>query len=176
MDLEKYIRKIPHFPKKGILYYDITGVLAQPEAFSWAIQEMLRLYEGEEFSAVAGIESRGFIFASIFAQQRGIPLILIRKAGKLPGVTLKKAYQLEYGKAEIEVHLADVPRSGKVLLVDDLIATGGTLRAAYELLTEAGAEVEHAFGMIGLPFLGFAESLPQVKLKTLVDYHSEEVD
>ena len=173
MNLDSYIRKVPNFPRQGILYYDITGVLTKPEAFDWVVEQMLKLYQNIELDAVAGIESRGFIFATAFALRRRIPQILVRKAGKLPGVTLKKSYQLEYGKAEVEVHLADVSAGDRILLVDDLIATGGTLQAAYELLNEAGASVKHAFGMIGLPFLNFAQRVPNLQLQTLIDYHSE---
>ncbi|WGK68314.1 adenine phosphoribosyltransferase [Candidatus Haliotispira prima] len=175
MNLDNYIRKFPNFPKQGVLYYDITNVLTKPDVFRQVVDRMLELYKDIEFDAVAGIESRGFIFATAFALRREIPQILVRKAGKLPGVTLKKAYQLEYGKAEVEVHLADVTKGARILLVDDLIATGGTMKAAYELLNEAGASVRHAFGMIGLPFLNFAEAVPDLQLQTLINYHSETI-
>ncbi|MEM9424312.1 MAG: adenine phosphoribosyltransferase, partial [Spirochaetota bacterium] len=147
MDLDQYIRKVPNFPKQGILYYDITSVLNRAEVFGWVVDQMAECYQNIEFDAIAGIESRGFIFATAFALRRKLPLILVRKAGKLPGVTLKKSFQLEYGRAEVEVHLADVRPGSRILLMDDLIATGGTLKATYELLIEAGAIVEHAFGM-----------------------------
>ncbi len=175
MNLDDHIRKIPDFPHKGILYYDITSVLTRPKVFGWVVGQMLEHYRNIEFDAVAGIESRGFIFATAFALRRQLPQILVRKAGKLPGVTLKKSYQLEYGKAEVEVHLADVQKGARILLVDDLIATGGSLKAASELLVEAEASVEHAFGMIGLSFLNFTRALPDLQLTTLVDYHSESV-
>lgn len=170
MNLDSYIRKIPDFPKTGILYYDITGILTAPEAFSFCIETMLKFYEDQPFAAVAAIESRGFLLAPIFAQRYKIPLILIRKAGKLPGETLKKSYELEYGTAELELHPHDVPRGGQILLLDDLIATGGTLRAAAALLRDAGAEVRHIFGLIGLRGLGFAEKLPSIEVKTLINY------
>ncbi len=175
MNLDAHIRKVANFPKQGILYYDITSVLGKPEVFRWVVDQMLKRYRDVEFDAVAGIESRGFIFATAFALERQLPQILVRKAGKLPGVTLKKVYQLEYGKAEVEVHLADVTQGARILLVDDLIATGNTLKAACEILNEAGASVRHAFGMIGLPFLKFAETVPDLQLQTLIDYHSAEV-
>ncbi len=173
MNLDEHIRKVPDFPKKGILYYDITSVLTKPEILNWVIKQMSKLYKDIQFDAVAAIESRGFIFAAAFALQEKLPIILIRKAGKLPGSTLKKAYDLEYGSAEIEIHVEDVKQGADILLVDDLIATGGTLKAAYELLNEAGASVLHAFGMIGLPFLNFSQAVPGLQLKTLIDYNSE---
>ncbi len=172
-NLDDSIRKIPDFPHKGILYFDITSILTNPEAFSWCIDQMCEYYRDKEIHAVAAIESRGFIFSAPFAKAMGIPLILVRKAGKLPGVTLKKAYQLEYGKAEVEIHQTDVPQGKNVLLVDDLLATGGTMSASVELLTMGGANVNHIFGVIGLPFLGYAEKLPGMDIKTLVEYNSE---
>ncbi len=173
MDLDKVIRKVPDFPAKGILFYDITSVIGNPGAFSYCIDKMVELYSNKKIDAVAGVESRGFIFAAPFAERMGIPLILIRKAGKLPGTTLKAAYSLEYGKAEIEVHQADVPQGGNVLLIDDLLATGGTLEAAARILRDGGARVENIFGVIGLPFLGFKEKLEGIDVTTLIDYDSE---
>jgi adenine phosphoribosyltransferase len=173
MDLDKVIRKVPDFPAKGILFYDITSVIGNPEAFSYCINRMVELYGDKKIDAVAGVESRGFIFAAPFAEKMGIPLILIRKAGKLPGTTLKAAYSLEYGKAEIEVHQADVPQGGNVLLIDDLLATGGTLEASARILRDGGARVEHIFGVIGLPFLGFKKKLDTIEVTTLIDYDSE---
>ncbi|MBN2627155.1 MAG: adenine phosphoribosyltransferase [Spirochaetales bacterium] len=173
MDLDKVIRKVPDFPAKGILFYDITSVIGDPKAFSYCIDKMVELYGSKKIDAVAGVESRGFIFAAPFAEKMGIPLILVRKAGKLPGTTLKAAYNLEYGKAEVEVHVSDVPKGGNVLLIDDLLATGGTLEASTRLLTEGGARVENIFGVIGLPFLGYKEKLKGIDVTTLINYDSE---
>jgi adenine phosphoribosyltransferase len=106
------------------MFYDITGLLASPQAFSYVIDRMVELYRDKNIEAVAGAEARGFLFASPFAYKMGIPLIPIRKAGKLPGVTLKASYTLEYGKGEIEVHQDDIPDGKNVLVVDDLLATG----------------------------------------------------
>jgi adenine phosphoribosyltransferase len=119
------------------------------------------------------VEARGFVFAAPFAREMKLPLVLIRKKGKLPGKTLTKRYDLEYGSAELELHLSDVQKGGNVLLADDLIATGGTLQAARELLVEAGATVREVFGVIGLPFLGFQHCLPSVRVTTLINYDSE---
>ena len=171
--LDDYIRKVPDFPKKGILFYDITAVLARPEAFQYCIECMVDIYEGKKIEAVAAIEARGFLFASPFAIRMGIPLIPIRKKGKLPGITLSKKFDLEYAQAEIEVHKEDVPPGKRILLVDDLIATGGTLNAARALLEAGGAEVPEIFGVVGLPFLNYQKVLDPTPVTILIDYHGE---
>jgi len=173
LNLDDYIRKVPDFPKKGILFYDITSILASPEAFLYCIDRMVEIYKDKKIDAIAAIEARGFLFAAPFAIRLGIPLIPIRKKGKLPGVTLSKKYDLEYAQAEIEVHSSDVPKGKRVLLTDDLIATGGTLNAARSLLVEGGAEVPEIFGVLGLPFLNFKKILDPTPVTTLIDYQSE---
>ena len=172
-NLDKYIRKVPDFPKKGILFYDITSILASPEAFGYCIESMVDLYSGKAIDAVAAIEARGFVFAAPFAARMGIPLLLIRKKGKLPGITLSKKYDLEYAQAEIEIHREDVPAGKRVLLLDDLIATGGTLNASRELLRAGGAEVPEIFGVVGLPFLNYEKVLAPTPITTLIQYHGE---
>ncbi|MBO5606657.1 MAG: adenine phosphoribosyltransferase [Treponema sp.] len=171
--LDKVIGKVPDFPKSGVLFYDITGVLRHPEAFKYSIDRMVEIYADQKIDAVAGIESRGFIFAAPFAERLGIPLILIRKKGKLPGKTYNCRYDLEYGSAEIEVHCADIQKGQKILLVDDLIATGGTLAAAKNLVEQGGAFVSDVFGVIGLPFLGYEKALDPLKVTTLIQYSTE---
>jgi adenine phosphoribosyltransferase len=173
LNLDDYIRKIPDFPKEGVLFYDITGILAAPEAFRYCIDTMMELYRDKEIDAVAAIEARGFLFAAPFAVRMGIPLILIRKKGKLPGKTWSKKFQLEYAEAEIEIQPHDVPPGKRVLLTDDLIATGGSLRAARELLTEAGAVIPEIFGVVGLPFLHYEANLKDILVHTLIEYHGE---
>ena len=172
-NLDKYIRKIPDFPKKGILFYDITSILASPEAFKYCIDSMVALYKDRRIDAVAAIEARGFLFAGPFAERMKIPLIPIRKKGKLPGITLSKKYFLEYAQAEIEVHQADVPAGKQVLVMDDLIATGGTLNAARELLTAGGAFIPEFFGIVGLPFLNYNAILVPTPVTTLIQYQGE---
>ncbi|MDR1374271.1 MAG: adenine phosphoribosyltransferase [Treponema sp.] len=173
LNLDDYIRKIPDFPKKGILFYDITGILVTPKAFRYCIDSMLEIYRDKQIDAVAAIEARGFLFAAPFAERAQVPMVLIRKKGKLPGKTLVKQYQLEYAAAEIELHPHDVPQGKRVLLMDDLIATGGTLNAARELITAAGAEVPEIFGVVGLPFLHYEAALGTIPIRTLIEYHSE---
>jgi adenine phosphoribosyltransferase len=173
VNLDDFIRKVPDFPKKGILFYDITGILAAPRAFDYCIDTLCAQYKDEKLDAVAAIESRGFIFAAPFALRRGIPLILIRKKGKLPGKTKARSYQLEYGTAEIEIQDVDVTAGQRVLLLDDLVATGGTLKAAKELLEECGAVVPAIFGVIGLPFLHYDELVSGTPITTLINYDAE---
>jgi adenine phosphoribosyltransferase len=173
LNLDDYIRKVPDFPKKGILFYDITSILAQPVAFRYCIDCMVDVYKDKQIDAVAAIEARGFLFAAPYADRAGVPLIPIRKKGKLPGITLSKKYDLEYAQAEIEIHRQDVPVGKRVLLMDDLIATGGTLNAARELLRAGGAEVPEIFGVLGLPFLNFEKVLSPTPVHTLIQYNSE---
>jgi adenine phosphoribosyltransferase len=171
--LDKAIRRIPDFPKPGILFYDITGILVNPEAFSLCIQKIVDIYKDAQIDAVAGIESRGFIFAAPFAQQMGIPLVLIRKKGKLPGETYSCKYSLEYGTAEVEAHKADIKKGQRILVIDDLIATGGTLKAAKNIIEQGGAEVAEFFGIVGLPFLNYTKALEPAVIRTLITYNNE---
>jgi adenine phosphoribosyltransferase len=172
-NLDDHIRKVPDFPKKGILFYDITSILANPGAFQYCVNSMVSLYKDKSIDAVAAIEARGFLFAAPFAVIMKIPLIPIRKKGKLPGITLSKKYILEYAQAEIEVHQADIPVGKRVLIMDDLIATGGTLNAARAMLEAGGAQVPEIFGIVGLPFLGYEEILAPTLVTTLIQYHGE---
>jgi adenine phosphoribosyltransferase len=172
-NLDDYIRKVPNFPKPGVLYYDITSILISPKAFSYCIDAMMDIYQDRHLEAVAAIESRGFLFAAPFALRMGLPLLPIRKKGKLPGKTINKAYSLEYGTAEIEVHVDDVPKGKNFLVMDDLIATGGTIEAAASLITDAGGKVTDVFGVIGLPFLHYDLAVKDIPTHTLINYESE---
>ncbi|ERJ92555.1 adenine phosphoribosyltransferase [Treponema lecithinolyticum] len=171
--LDRSLRRIPDFPKPGILFYDITGVLVNPEAFRFCIDAMVDIYRDMKIDAVAGVESRGFIFAAPFADRMGIPLVLVRKKGKLPGDTWSCSYQLEYGKAEVEIHKSDIAAGQRLLVIDDLIATGGTLKAVKTILEGAGASVAEFFGVVGLPFLNHKQVLAPTPVRTLIDFHSE---
>ncbi|GHV83654.1 adenine phosphoribosyltransferase [Spirochaetia bacterium] len=173
LNLDDFVRKVKDYPKKGILFYDITSVLTKPNAFNYCIDRMLEIYKDKNIEAVAAIEARGFLFAAPFASRMNIPLILVRKKGKLPGKTLSASYKLEYGIAEVELHADDVPQGKRILLTDDLIATGGTLNAARELLIQAGGVVPEIFGVIGLPFLKYADVLGVTPVTTLVEYGTE---
>jgi adenine phosphoribosyltransferase len=174
--IENAIRKVPGFPKPGVLFYDITGILVDPRAFSYCIDKMEELYSGVELDAVAAIESRGFLFAAPFALRKGLPLILLRKKGKLPGETYRISFTLEYGEDVLEVHRSDVRPGQKILLIDDLIATGGTLAAAAQLLALGGGRVSGIFGVVGLPFLHFDRALSGYSVRTLIQYSAECVE
>ncbi len=172
-DLDGAIRKIPNFPKEGILFYDITSILTNPEAFKYCIDWMVDQYRDSGIDAIACIEARGFLFAAPVAEKLGLPIILVRKKGKLPGKTLEKTFSLEYGIDTIQVHEEDVKKGTNFLVVDDLIATGGTVRAAVDLITEAGAKVHEVFCIIGLPFLPYKQLLKGYTVRTLIDFESE---
>jgi adenine phosphoribosyltransferase len=171
--LDRAIRRVSNFPKPGVLFYDITGILITPDVFAYCVKEMTALCKNKKIDAVAGIEARGFVFAAPIAEKLGIPLILVRKKGKLPGKTFSCKYALEYGMAEVEVHAADVKAGQRVMLIDDLIATGGTLKASRAVLEEAGASVEGFMGVVGLPFLEYDKALAPTSVTTLITYDSE---
>ncbi len=174
-NLDSAIRKIPDFPKKGILFYDITSILMNPEAFRYCIDTVCSRAETKDLSAVAAVEARGFIFGAPIAEKLGLPLVLVRKKGKLPGQTAEKEFALEYGTDIIQVQRDDIKKGGRVLLIDDLVATGGTLKAAAELITECGGSVSEIFCIIGLPFLNDFVPLKDYNLKTLINYTHEKV-
>ncbi|MEE1166711.1 MAG: adenine phosphoribosyltransferase [Treponema sp.] len=169
-DLDAAIRKVPDFPKPGILFYDITSIFTNTQAFKFCIDKMVEIYKDKKIDAVAAVESRGFLFAAPFAQRLGIPMILIRKKGKLPGSTYSCKYSLEYGTAEIEAHKDDIQSGKNYLIVDDLIATGGTLAAAKNVLEQGGANVSDFFGVIGLPELNYKTVLDGATITTLINY------
>ena len=172
-DLDQAIRKIPDFPKPGVLFYDITSILTNPEAFSFCLDKIAAVIELDRVDGIAAIESRGFLFAAPLAHRYGLPLILIRKKGKLPGDTYSVPFTLEYGQDEIEVHKADVQAGQGILLIDDLIATGGTLKAACSLLEKGGAAVRGIAAVVGLTFLNYEKILAGYKLHTLIQYQGE---
>jgi len=172
-NLDTAIRKIHDFPRAGILFYDITSILTDPVAFQYCIDKMCAIYNDEKVDAIACVEARGFVFAAPFAYKMGIPLILVRKKGKLPGKTRERKYNLEYGQDFVSIHESDVKEGQRILIADDLIATGGTIRAAADLIEEMGGKVMGIFGIIGLPFLDYAKILPEYKIETLITYDSE---
>ena len=173
--LDNAIRKVPDFPKPGVLFYDITGLLVDPAAFAYCIDRMVELYGGWSLDGVAAIESRGFFFAAPFALRRKLPIVALRKKGKLPGETYRMRFTLEYGEDVLEVHRSDIHAGQRILLVDDLIATGGTLKAAAQLLALGGAQVQGIFGVVGLPFLHYEKTLQGYDVTTLIQYSSETV-
>lgn len=172
-DFDKCIRRVPDFPKPGILFYDVTSIIVNPQAFKFVIDEMVKIYKDKKIDAIAGIESRGFIFAAPLAEKLGIPLVLIRKKGKLPGETYECSYSLEYGTATIEVHKSDIKKGQNFLIVDDLIATGGTIAAAKNLIEQGGAGVSDVFSVIGLPALNYESVLKPCHITTIINFDGE---
>jgi len=159
LDLKSLVRTIPDYPKKGILFRDITTLIEHPEGFRESVERMAAQYRGQGITHVAGIEARGFIFGAGVAIALGVGFIPVRKKGKLPGETIGQNYALEYGVDTIEIHADVVGPGHKVLLVDDLIATGGTAIAAVGLLRRTGAIVDQAAFVIDLVDLGGASKL-----------------
>jgi adenine phosphoribosyltransferase len=170
MDLARYIRDIPDFPKPGIIFKDITPLLADPPAFQEAIHRLCEYYQNQPIDAVAAAEARGFLFASPLAFLLNKPLIPLRKPGKLPYHTHSLKYELEYGSAELQVHIDAVVRDHRVLLVDDLLATGGTMRAGCQLIEKAGGQVAGCAFLVELTFLQGRERLQPYEVYSLIQY------
>ncbi len=173
MDLREYIRTIPDFPKKGIRFKDITTLCRDRDAFKEAVSLMCDPFRDAEIDAVVGIESRGFIFGAAMALELGSAFVPIRKPGKLPGETFSCSYELEYGSDSIEIHCDGLQPEQRVLLVDDLLATGGTMKAAAELVHKCGAEVVSAVFLIELSFLSGRERLDGMPIHVLISYDKE---
>ena len=150
MDLKKYIRSIPDYPKKGILFRDITTLIKNAEAFKYTNDKIIELSKTIQFDKVAAIESRGFVFASTVSYQLSKPFVLLRKKNKLPAETHSVDFELEYGKATIEVHKDSISENEKILIIDDLIATGGTAEAAAKLVEISGGKVAGFIFVINL--------------------------
>ncbi len=153
MDLNRYIRDIPDFPKPGILFKDITPLLADPDAFEYAISRLAAHYSTADIDAIAAVEARGFLFAAPLALQLRKPLIPLRKPGKLPYRTYSLKYELEYGEAELHMHIDGIAPGSTVLMVDDLLATGGTMAAGCQLVEQAGGVVAGCAFLVELAFL-----------------------
>jgi adenine phosphoribosyltransferase len=152
--VQDYIRTIPDFPHEGIMFRDVTTLFADPRGFRMAIDQMLHPYAGMRIDKVVGLEARGFIMGGAIAHQLSVGFVPIRKKGKLPGKTLSQDYKLEYGEATMEIHDDAVQPGEKVLVIDDLLATGGTAEAGIKLLERLGAEIISTSFIIDLPALG----------------------
>ena len=168
--VEDYIRTIPDFPEPRIMFRDVTSVVQDADGLKLAIDEMAKLIEDLDCDVIAGAESRGFIFGMPIAYLLHKPFVLIRKAGKLPCETVSKTYDLEYGTATIEIHKDAITPGMKVVLLDDLIATGGTIKAAAELVEELGGEVVECLFLMELVDLGGRKSLEGYKVDSVVKY------
>lgn len=168
MNLSAFIRTIPDYPKPGIMFRDVTTLFRDASAFVYAVQQLADHFKGVKADAVAGIEARGFVIGAPLAVSLGLGFIPIRKAGKLPSETLSQEYDLEYGRDRVEVHLDAVRRKQRILLVDDLLATGGTAEAGVGVLRQAGAVVENAGFLIDLPELGGRDRLRHMGVESHV--------
>ncbi|MCR5415177.1 MAG: adenine phosphoribosyltransferase [Pseudobutyrivibrio sp.] len=171
--VEDYIRTIPDFPEPGIMFRDVTSILQDAEGFKLAIDEMIKILKDVDFDVIAGAESRGFIFGAPLAYALGKPFVLIRKKGKLPCETVEKSYSLEYGTATIEMHKDAITPGQKVVVVDDLIATGGTIEAACELIEELGGEVAKIVFLMELAGLNGREKLAKYDVESVVTYEGK---
>jgi adenine phosphoribosyltransferase len=170
MDLTKYIRDIPDFPKPGILFKDITPLLAEPRAFRHSIDLLAEHYGGRPIDAVAAAEARGFLFAAPLALELEKPLIPLRKPGKLPYRTYSLKYELEYGTAELQMHTDGIVAGHHVLMVDDVLATGGTMQAGCNLVEKAGGKVAGCAFLVELTVLNGRERLPPCEIFSLIKY------
>ena len=170
MDLKQRIRNVPDFPKTGILFYDITTLLRDPHGFRITVDQLSTPYLDQGIDVVVGIESRGFILGGAVAERIGAGFIPIRKPGKLPSKAIKETYDLEYGKDALEIHADAVERGQRVLIVDDVLATGGTAAAAAQLVKKLGGELHGLAFLIELLFLNGKAKLTGEKVYTVLQY------
>ncbi|MBU0635756.1 adenine phosphoribosyltransferase [Candidatus Micrarchaeota archaeon] len=170
MDWKEKIRTIPDFPKKGILFYDITPVLQDPIALEQTISQMKEKYSNEKIDYIVGVESRGFIFGSLLAEKLGVGFIPVRKKGKLPSKTIEQSYALEYGTATIEIHEDALKAGDRVLVADDLLATGGTAQATAALVQRLGGNLVGFCFLIELSFLNGRKKLEPYHIESLVQF------
>ena len=171
--IEEYVKSIPDFPEKGIIFRDVTSVLQDADGLHLAIDEMQKFLEGVEFDVIAGTEYRGFIFGVPIAYNLHKAFVPVRKKGKLPRETVSAEYELEYGKAEIEMHKDAIQPGQKVVLVDDLIATGGTIEAAARLVEELGGEVVKIIFLMELEGLKGREKLKGYDVESVIHYEGK---
>jgi len=173
LDLKKYIRTIPHFPKKGIMFRDITTLIKNGPAFKKVVDEIVKRYKKEKIDVVVGAEARGFIVGAAVAYKLGVGLGLVRKKGKLPYKTISTTYELEYGTDTVEMHKDAIKKGQRVLIVDDLLATGGTAAASAELVKKLGGKIAGIAFIIELVDLKGREKLKGNNIFSLVEYAGE---
>ena len=171
--LDDYVISIPDFPKPGIIFRDVTGVIQDPDGLRMAIDTMQDKVKDIEYDVVAGAESRGFIFGAPIAYNKQKSFVLIRKEGKLPRETVKQSYELEYGSATIEMHKDAIKPGQKVIIIDDLIATGGTIEASAKLIEEVGGVVTKLLFLIELTDLGGRNKLSKYDVSSVLSYSGE---
>jgi adenine phosphoribosyltransferase len=169
-ELKNIIRNIPDFPKKGILFKDITTLLGDAKSFSRMVDLLSHRYIGQKIDKVVGVEARGFIIGAALAYKLGAGIVLVRKPGKLPSETFKKTYALEYGTDTLEIHVDAIKKGERVLIADDLLATGGTMGAVVDMVNELGGEIVECCFMAELEFLEGAKKLPEGKVFSLLKF------
>ena len=169
-ELNQYIRNIPDFPEPGIQFKDITPLIKEPKMLKLSVRELIHPFLNEKLTAVAGMEARGFIFGSLAAWELGISFIPLRKPNKLPFDVERLSYDLEYGSATLEIHVDALKKNDRVLLVDDLIATGGTAAASCQLIEKLGAEIVGCAFIVELDFLNGREKLSKYNIHSLIHY------
>ena len=172
-DLRDFIRNVPDFPKKGIVYRDITTLLKDKSAFQKTIDIMYDQYKTAHIDKVVSVESRGFIFGSVLAYRLGAGFVPVRKPKKLPAKVIREEYQLEYGTDSLEIHIDAISKGEKVLIVDDLLATGGTVQATCKLVEKLGGEIVGIAFLIELSFLNGREKLKDYNIFSIISYDSE---
>ncbi|GIU05830.1 MULTISPECIES: adenine phosphoribosyltransferase [Shewanella] len=165
--IKNSIKTIPNYPKEGILFRDVTSLLEDPQAYKLTIGLLVEHYKEQGFTKVVGTEARGFLFGAPLALELGIGFVPVRKPGKLPRETISESYELEYGHDVLEIHVDAITKEDKVLVVDDLLATGGTIEATVKLIRNLGGQVNHAAFVISLPDLGGEKRLETMDLELL---------
>lgn len=169
-ELKKIIRDIPDFPKKGIIFKDITTLLADAKSYQRMVDLIAHRYIGQHIEKVVGVEARGFIIGAALAYKLGAGIVLVRKPGKLPSETFKKSYELEYGNDVLEIHSDSIKKGEKVIIADDLLATGGTMSAVVDMVNSMGGDVVECCFMAELEFLGGRAKLPTEKIFSLLKF------
>jgi len=170
MNIKKFIDEVPNFPKKGVCFKSITPILKNSKAFQFCVQEMIDYAKQIKANKIIGIESRGFIFASVVAHALNLPFVIIRKKGKLPKKCFKQTYNLEYGKAQLEIQEEDIRTKDKILIVDDVLATGGTMHAAIKLIKKTKAKIAGITLLIELKNFNGRNKFKDINIKSLIEF------
>ena len=173
MDLKPYIREVPNWPKEGIIFYDITTLLEDHSILKYIVDAMAKPFKDDRIDKIVAIDARGFLLGAAIAYNIGCGVSLVRKEGKLPYKTIKESYEKEYGVDTLTMHEDTIKKGERVLVVDDLLATGGTLEATVKMIERLGGEVAGISYIVDLPFLGGSEKMSKYKLSWLVSYDCE---
>lgn len=173
MDLKKTIRSISGWPIKGVIFRDLTTLMKDPEAFRESCDILVERYKDQNIDKIVGIDARGFVFGAVLAYKLGIGFIPVRKKGKLPAETIEESYSLEYGSGTLEIHKDAIDTGDRVIVVDDLIATGGTAGATVNLVRKLGADIIECAFLIELPDLGGRAQIPDCKIFTMMEFEGD---